>query len=315
MLKWILFVAVNCCALLLLTGHANSTEPATRPSLDADLTWVETPDGQPVIDRGPEGAWDHYAVDNPYVLADGEELYCFYEAQDKPFSQGGSERVGLATSRDGIHWKKVEQNPILDVGPPGAWDSVVAKLPAVTKHNNKFYMFYSGRDGKTKQIGLATSDDGVHWEKAPTNPVLPSRPGSWDRFISTYPAPVFVRGEQFYLVYRGMTSLYKNQAMGLAVSSNLLDWTRAVDDPVVPVGEEIASMALARSGEEYVGISQAPRRHYWSSRDLRTWKKGEPVEFTGTHVDTLSNPFLVGDQWQVLYEQQDRIYRAVLADH
>lgn len=31
--------------------------------LDTAMTWVETPAGAPVIDRGPEGAWDHYAVD------------------------------------------------------------------------------------------------------------------------------------------------------------------------------------------------------------------------------------------------------------
>jgi len=288
-------------------------KPGEVPPLDTNLTWVETPAGQPVIDRGPEGSWDHYAVDNPYVLVDGGQLYCYYEAQDKPFEKGGSERVGLAISSDGIHWKKIEQNPILDVGPPGAWDSVVAKLPAVTKHDNRFYMFYSGRDGKTKQIGLATSNNAVQWKKAPSNPVLPSRPGRWDQFISTYPTPVFARDGRFFMIYRGMTSLYKNQAAGLAVSENLVEWIRATDDPVIPVGEDVASLAVTQCGDKYIGISQAPRREYWSSQDLRQWTKGPLVKFTGPHVDTLSNPFLVGNRWCVLYEQQDRIYRAVLA--
>lgn len=289
-------------------------KPGTSVSLDTSLTWVETPAGRPVIDRGPEGSWDHYAVDNPYVLVDGEELCCFYEAQDKPFEQGGGERVGLAISRDGIHWKKAEENPILDVGPPGAWDSVVAKLPAVTKFDGTYYMFYSGRDGKTKQIGLATSSDRIHWKKLASNPVLASRPDRWDRFLSTYPSPVFVRGDRFFMVYRGMTSLYKNQAVGLAVSENLVDWSRAVDEPVIPVGEDIASLAVARVGGEYVGISQSPSKRFWLSKDLRTWTQGRPVKFTGPRVDTLSNPFLAGGQWCVVYEQQDRIYRAVLEE-
>jgi predicted GH43/DUF377 family glycosyl hydrolase len=289
-------------------------EPVTSVSLDTNLTWVETPAGRPVIDRGPEGSWDHYAVDNPYVLVDGEELCCFYEAQDKPFEQGGGERIGLATSRDGIHWKKSEENPILDVGPPGAWDDVVAKLPAVTKHNGTYYMFYSGRDGQTKQIGLAMSSDRIHWKKVATNPVLSSRPDGWDRFLSTYPASVFVRGDRFFMVYRGMTSLYKNQAVGLAVSENLVDWTRAADEPVIPVGEDIASLAVTCTGDGYVGISQSPSKRFWLSKDLRTWTKGRPVKFTGPRVDTLSNPFMVGGQWCVVYEQQDRIYRAVLGE-
>lgn len=83
---------------------------------------------------------------------------------------------------------------------------------------------------------------------------------------------------------------------------------------MIPVGEEIASMAVTESGGGYLGISQSPCREYWSSRDLRRWTKGRPVKFTGPRVDTLSNPFLAGGVWQVLYEQQDRIYRAVLAD-
>lgn len=289
-------------------------KPGSKISLDTSLTWVETPAGRPVIDRGPEGSWDHYAVDNPYVLVDGEELCCFYEAQDKPFEQGGGERVGLAISRDGIHWKKAEENPILDVGPPGAWDSVVAKLPAVTKLDATYYMFYSGRDGKTKQIGLATSSDRIHWKKLASNPVLSSRPNNWDRFLSTYPAPIFVRGDRFFMVYRGMTSLYKNQAVGLAVSENLVDWARADDEPVIPVGEDIASLAVACVGDEYVGISQSPNKRFWLSENLRTWTKGHPVKFTGPRVDTLSNPFFVDGQWCVVYEQQDRIYRAVLAE-
>ena len=313
MAKWVLSLVVYSCVLL-MPDYATAVQPVSCVPLDTSLTWVETPAGAPVIDRGPEGAWDHYAVDNPFVLVDGERLLCFFEAQDKPFEQGGGERVGLAISRDGIHWEKIGENPILDVGPAGAWDSMVAKLPAVTKHDGKYYMFYSGRDGKTKQIGLAMSEDGVHWTKAAANPVLASRQGEWDRFISTYPASLFVRDGQFFLLYRGMTSLYKNQAVGLAISSNLVDWRRASDEPVIPVGEEIASLAVAESGEGYVGISQAPHREYWSSRDLRAWRKGRSVKFTGRRVDTLSNPFLVGGVWQVLYEQEDRIYRAVLAE-
>jgi hypothetical protein len=32
-------------------------------------------------------------------------------------------------------------------------------------------------------------------------------------------------------------------------------------------------------------------------------------------VDTISNPFLVRGKWNVLYEQDDRIYQAVLGDN
>jgi len=121
--------------------YRQASQPAwpEPPPIDFTKVWVETPSGRPVIDRGPGGAWDHCAVDNPFVLVDGDTLCCFYEAQDKAFSQGGHERIGLATSQDGVHWAKSKQNPILDVGPPAAWDSVVAKLPAVFKHEGSYY--------------------------------------------------------------------------------------------------------------------------------------------------------------------------------
>ena len=55
------------------------------------------------------------------------------------------------------------------------------------------------------------------------------------------------------------------------------------------------------------------QRRYWTSPDLRGWEKGPLVKFRASaQAETLSNPFLVNGQWTVLYEQKDRIYRAVL---
>ena len=42
------------------------------------------------------------------------------------------------------------------------------------------------------------------------------------------------------------------------------------------------------------------------------WRKVGNAKFTGWRVDTLSNPFFFQGRWQVLYEQEDRIYRAEL---
>jgi lipoyl(octanoyl) transferase len=38
-------------------------------------TWLEDPPGRPVIDRGPAGAWDHVAVDNPFVYREGDTAH------------------------------------------------------------------------------------------------------------------------------------------------------------------------------------------------------------------------------------------------
>lgn len=308
----------DCPAPVSMVKKLDSRLAAKPPPLDPKGTWVETPWGQPVIDRGTDGAWDRYAVDNPYVYVEGGRFYCFFEAQDKPFIQGGHEAFGLAVSVDGLRWEKAAGNPILDVGEAEAWDSVVAKLPAgVTKRDGLYHLFYSGLDRRTKQIGLATARKLTGpWTKAAENPILKSRRENWDAFLSTYPAPVFEAEGKYHLLFRGMERRYRRQGAGLALSSDLRHWQRYADSPIIPVTEEMASLAVTQAGGRYIGISQPTdlgKRRYWFSADLKHWQKGPPVNFRASvEAETLSNPFVANGVWTVLYEQKDRIYRAVL---
>lgn len=298
--------------------ECRTVREASAPPLDPQGVWIETPKGKPVIDRGMAGSWDGMAVDNPYVYLEEGELFCFFEAQDKPFDQGGREAFGLATSMDGVTWKKLPGNPILTTGKAGAWDQTVAKLPAgIVQRGGVYHLFYSGRNPRTKQIGLATAARLTGpWMRSPQNPVLKSRPDSWDGFLSTHPAPVFEVNGRFHLLFRGMKQIYTAQGLGLATSADLRHWQRSQNGPVIAVEEEIASFSVTRADGGFVAISQPKdlsKRRYWFSDDLRQWRKGPPVNFRASiQAETLSNPFHVNGRWTVLYEQKDRIYRAVL---
>ncbi len=46
----------------------------------------------------------------------------------------------------------------------GAFDEKAVDIPFVFWHQNKYYMLYTGFDGKGYQSALATSDDLLHWE-------------------------------------------------------------------------------------------------------------------------------------------------------
>ncbi len=48
----------------------------------------------------------------------------------------------------------------------------MAKLPVLTEQGDTYCLFYFGRDGLTKKIGLATSTDHLTWRKHPSNPIL-----------------------------------------------------------------------------------------------------------------------------------------------
>jgi hypothetical protein len=80
----------------------------------------------------------------------------------------------------------------------------------------------------------------------------------------------------------------------------------------VAPSEETASLAVVETTTGYFGLSQTTGRPYWHSQNLLDWKKVGTARFSSPKVDTVSNPFRSKNQWTVLYEQQDRIYRAVL---
>lgn len=49
-------------------------------------------------------------------------------------------------------------------GIAGAFDEMAVDIPFVFRHQNKFYMLYTGLDGKGYQSALAVSDDLLHWQ-------------------------------------------------------------------------------------------------------------------------------------------------------
>lgn len=87
-------------------------------------------------------------------------------------------------------WQKSPDNPILSLGPEGAFDSQNIFAPAVAKDGDRYYLFYSGGPSGPKnggdfvryQLGLALSGDGVRFTKQP-KPLLAL--GQRDNFHAT----------------------------------------------------------------------------------------------------------------------------------
>lgn len=94
-------------------------------SRDGGVTWSK--ESQPVVPLGPLGSFDERAVADPDVIRRGEFLYLFYLGQDRARRQ----RLGVARSRDGVAWEKLRSNPVLDLGPAGAFDEGGLGEPAV----------------------------------------------------------------------------------------------------------------------------------------------------------------------------------------
>ena len=63
-------------------------------------------------------------------------------------TNGNTDRVGYATSPDGIIWTKdTLHNPVLNIGASGSWDDAGVDPGPVQYDGTTFEMLYSGFDG------------------------------------------------------------------------------------------------------------------------------------------------------------------------
>jgi len=88
------------------------------------------------------------------------------------------ERIGLATSPDGITWSLVGSTPVLEPG-PSAWDSEYVFGARIIKAGDTYHMFYTGSNNVAAGtvpyahgIGHASSPDGINWTKDADNPIF-----------------------------------------------------------------------------------------------------------------------------------------------
>jgi predicted GH43/DUF377 family glycosyl hydrolase/tetratricopeptide (TPR) repeat protein len=111
--------------------------------------------------------WDKNEVLKPAVISVGARYWMWYDGTDP----SGIIRIGLAYSYDGISWEKYTGNPLLS-GTQAAWDQSGEHAPFVLHEDGMFKMWYEGSDGRVRQLGYATSPDGIVWTKYADNPVL-----------------------------------------------------------------------------------------------------------------------------------------------
>jgi predicted GH43/DUF377 family glycosyl hydrolase len=124
--------------------------------------------------------------------------YLTYTAYNKKDAQ-----LALATSKDLIHW---ERKGVILPAYKGNWNVGWTKSGAIIteKINGHYWMYFLGTSSdKTDQMGLAWSDDLLHWTEATKTPVLPRRPGQFDsRVVEPGPPPVLTH-DGILLIYNG----------------------------------------------------------------------------------------------------------------
>lgn len=159
------------------------------------------------------------------------EEHKFYIDEEKAFSW-----IGLATSQDGINWKRQDQ-PVIRPNQP--WEKKSLMCPHVMwdKELKKFRMWYSaGGWFEPDAIGYADSVDGIHWEKYEKNPILEAVPENlWEKERVTA-CQVTRFNEWYYMFYIGFEDIDKARINMARSKDGVTGWIRHPDNPIIVGG-------------------------------------------------------------------------------
>jgi hypothetical protein len=156
----------------------------------------------------PFSTHEPFTLSGPKIRKFGDTYYLFYIAGRQWLEINGhpeiSHKIRLATSSDGLNWKKLDRDLI-----PNAWDENEAQAsPDVFFANGRYHMFFCGwipssfRTTLDRRIGYAWSLDLVNWTRDDSLVGIgPSNEG-WDSQMVAYPH-LFELDDQVYLIYIG----------------------------------------------------------------------------------------------------------------
>jgi predicted GH43/DUF377 family glycosyl hydrolase len=142
------------------TGKSAATPNTNRilyaTSFDG-IHWSKWP--SPVLSPSQDPtAWDSNGVYAPSVIWNGQIFGIWYSGLNQT---GLVPRVGYAVSLDGGSWTRSANNPVLEPGPVGTWDSAGVEQPSVIQVGKNFMLFYDGYSKfQGQRIGLALSPQG-----------------------------------------------------------------------------------------------------------------------------------------------------------
>jgi predicted GH43/DUF377 family glycosyl hydrolase len=181
------------------TGQARGHSWIGYAASQDGKTWQRRSD-KPVLSA--EKSWEKVAVMCPHVLYDEKlKLYRMWYSGGEQYEPNA---IGYATSKDGLKWTKLENNPIFQPVPENAWEKERVTACQVMRQGDWYLMFYIGfRDRDHAQIGVARSRDGIgDWQRHPDNPII--RPGKdkWDHDAVYKPYALF-DGRRWLLWYNG----------------------------------------------------------------------------------------------------------------
>jgi hypothetical protein len=150
---------------------------------------------------------------------------------DQTLTQDGASP--LVTGNPGPDWNAGSYGPcdtFYDADGSNSFDDI-------NTWNNKYVMYYMGTNGGSEYIGLAYSNNGIHWKRYGNNPVLsPGAGADWDNTSVGYCSVINISGI-WRMWYGGGPGT--NQGIGYATSPDGINWTKHPDNPIFHVNDNV----------------------------------------------------------------------------
>ncbi len=117
--------------------------------------WTQFP-GESILK--PELDWEQKCIEAPATCLHNGKIFLFYAGAYNNCPQ----QIGCAVSNDGIHFRRISDQPLLPNGKPGEWNHSESGHPFVfTDHNGRQYLFFQGNNDNGKTWYLSQKE--IHW--------------------------------------------------------------------------------------------------------------------------------------------------------
>lgn len=112
----------------------------------------------PILKPDANYPWCSKKVYNPAILFNDNKYHLFFRAVD----ENGKSSIGYGCSDDGEIFE-IKNEPIIK--PIEKYETRGAEDPRIAKINDKYFITYTGYDGQSARLHIATSDNLIDWQK------------------------------------------------------------------------------------------------------------------------------------------------------
>ena len=183
--------------------YGNGTNDAICHAISDDGLHFTRDPSNPIFH--PTGKWTAGRAIDAEVFPFGDELRLLFATRDPTMS---TQMLGAASAPLHSHfsratWKQLRDGPILK--PELPWEKKCIEAPSVLRRGDTIYLFYAGGyNNEPQQIGVATSRDGLTWQRRSDQPFLANgAPGDWNSSESGHPGVFQGDDGKTYLFFQG----------------------------------------------------------------------------------------------------------------